>query len=183
MKALPITIAFVLAAALWFAATGCERPSNPPPPPKPTTAVVASSGLPASLWLTSAPADAKPVVEVKTSAALGQDVVLSGRIGGGKDPFVVGRAMFMLADPTLPSCIERHGPGCPTPWDYCCEPKETVLASTATVQVVDSDGKPLKVGLENEHGLKPLAAVVIAGKVSSVGDSVVINATGIYVKP
>jgi hypothetical protein len=90
--------------------------------------------------------------------------------------------MFMLADPNLPSCNERHDPGCATPWDYCCEAKETVLESTATVQIVGPDGKPLKLGVEGEHGLKPLTEVVVAGKVLSAGENVVINAVGIYVK-
>ena len=189
MPTLMNRLMFVFGVASLLAATGCERstPSTasvPPSAPAPTakTQPAGDAGLPAGVWLTAAPADAKPVAETKKSAAVGQEVVLFGRIGGGKVPFVEGRAMFMLADRSIPSCVEKHGPGCATPWDYCCEPKETVLAGTATVQLVGADGRPLKVGLEGVRGLKPLAEVVVTGKVSSAGENVVIDATGIYIK-
>jgi hypothetical protein len=189
MKATVIRIASALGVATLLVAAGCEHSATSDTPAQPSKAApanataAANGGFPAALWLTAEPADAKPVAEVKKTAAAGQDVIVFGRIGGGKDPFVTGRAMFMLADRSVQSCVEKHGPGCTTPWDYCCEPKELVLASTTTVQIVGPDGKPLKVGLASEHGLKPLTEVVIAGKVSSAGENVVIDATGIYVKP
>jgi hypothetical protein len=189
MKVLVSNVPFVLVAALLLAAAGCEPSSTPDSAAKPAGAAAAitpaagDGGLPASLWLTTEPTGAKPVAEVKKTATAGQNVVVFGRIGGGKEPFVTGRAMFMLADRSMPSCVEKHGPGCATPWDYCCEPKETVLASTTTVQIVGPDGKPLKQGLSGEHGLKPLTDVVIAGEVSSAGENVVIDATGIFIKP
>jgi hypothetical protein len=189
MKVILTSVSIVLGTVA-LALSGCgqapasQSPAKPTPSSAPASSpAAAEKALPATLWLTAAPADAKPVAEVKKSAKAGQDVVIFGRIGGGREPFVMGRALFMLADRSLPSCVEKHGPGCATPWDFCCEPKETVLASTTTIQVVGPDGKPAKLGLDGVHGLKPLAEVVIAGKVSSAGDSVVIDATGIYVKP
>jgi hypothetical protein len=189
MKAIVSRIACVLGVAVLLAATGCERSATSDAPAQPSKATTANAAaatdgaLPAAVWLATEPADAKPVAEVKKTATAGQNVVVFGRIGGGKEPFVTGRAMFMLADRSMPSCVEKHGPGCATPWDYCCEPKETVLASTTTVQIVGPDGKPLKQGLSGEHGLKPLTDVVIAGEVSSAGENVVIDATGIFIKP
>lgn len=177
-------ISFASLTTLLLVTAGCERSAAPQPAAKPAGSPVAAAenALPAGLWLKAAPADARPVAEVKKSAQAGQDVVVFGRIGGRKDPFVAGRAMFMLADAGIPSCREKHEDGCPTPWDFCCEPKETILAGTTTVQVVDADGKPLKCSLGPEQGLKPLANVVVAGRIASAGDNVVIDATGIYVE-
>ncbi len=182
-----VTGAMIVAVTTVVLLTGCEKAAEDKTPAKPgatatNTAAPSAAGIPDSVWLAAAPDGAKAVTDVKKDAATGQDVVVFGRIGGGKVPFVEGRAMFMLADRGLVSCTEKHGPGCTTPWDYCCEPKEQVLAGTTTIQLVGADGKPLKASLEGVHGLKPLSEVVIAGKVASAGDNVVINATGIYVK-
>lgn len=179
----------IFGATLVLAVVGCEKSATSGSSAKSPTAANASAppataeGLPSAVWLTAEPAGAKPVAEVRTAAEAGQEVVVIGRIAGQTEPFVAGRAIFMLADRSIPSCTEKHGPGCRTPWDFCCEAKETVRAGTATVQIVGPDGKPLKIGLENQRGLKPLADVVIAGKVSTAGDALVIDATGIYVKP
>ena len=58
-----------------------------------------------------------------------------GCIGGSKDPFVQGRAVFTIVDPTIINCKamgdEEH---CPTPWDYCCEPRENLKKNIATIE-------------------------------------------------
>lgn len=178
----------ILGLGVLLAASGCKDSTTSPRPDKPLANTAAATegtavdGIPANLWLAAEPAGAKPVAEVKKSATAGQEVVLFGRIGGRKDPFVSGRAMFMLSDRSIPSCAEKHSDGCPTPWDYCCEPKETVLAGTLTVEIVGSDGKPLKTGLSGVHGLEPLADVFVRGKVVGAGNDLVIDATGVYVK-
>ncbi len=142
-----------------------------------------SDQLPAGLFLAEAPSGAKDIGAVKRAPDAASEVVVRGRIGGRVDPFVKGRAMFMLADRSVPTCAEKHGHGCPTPWDYCCEPKERVLANTATIQVVGSDGRPLKADLRGRNGLEPTAHVVVAGRVSKRDDGVlVVDAGGIYVK-
>lgn len=141
--------------------------------------------LPAQLFVPTPPADAKPVAEVKKHAAVGDAVVLVGRIGGQLEPFVENRAMFLLADRSLPMCSDRGDDHCPTPWDACCEPREDITAKTTTIQVVDGQGKPIKRGLNNANGLKPLAEVVVKGTVALKPDekTMVVNATAIYVKP
>ena len=166
---------------------GCDQSAQSPPPAKPAASAASppaapDSALPPGLWLSAEPADAKPVGEIKKNAAAGQDVVLFGRIGGSRDPFVSGRAMFTLVDRSVPSCTDRHGDGCPTPWDYCCEPRENLLANTVTIQVLGADGKPARVALADSYNLKPLAEVTVTGKVSSAGANVVIDAHGIFVK-
>jgi len=115
-------------------------------------------------------ADARPLKEVKASAAVGDRVVFEARIGGRVDPFVDGRAMMIVADASIESCDELHGDTCPTPWDYCCEPRDSLMAGTATVQIVGADGRPLALGLEGRHGLEPLATVIVEGVVTTLED-------------
>jgi len=163
---------------------GCERSATDAGGPSSQANASAKAQLPADLFLDQAPPNARGVGEVKADASASGEVVLHGRIGGRRNPFVAGRAMFMLADLEMPTCDERPADKCPTPWDYCCEPKDKLLASTATVQVVGADGRPLGIGLDGRNGLKPKARVVVSGRVSKRdGDSVlVIDATGIFVE-
>lgn len=174
---------FTLAALLF--ALGCERkPAEPTGKPEaaPTPAPAAQSALPDGLFVTEEPAGAKEVGEVKADVAATGEVVLRGRIGGRVETFVKERAIFMLADSRLPTCRDKHGDGCPTPWDYCCEPKEELLAKTASIQVAGPDGQPLKLGLQGRHGLEPMAEIVISGKIASRDGTLLINAEKIFVK-
>ena len=119
------------------------------------------------------------VKEAKERTKQGDTVVLSGRIGGRAVPFVKGRAVFLLADETLPPCTD----GCATPWDFCCTPPKVIMEGLATVQVVGPDGRSLKTELRNVNGLQPMAAVVVEGKVAKRDTNVfVVNADRIYVK-
>jgi len=172
----------------WFA-PGCDRkPAEPPGTPAATPPSAASPGaahslLPDTLFVTVEPTAAREVGEVKADAAAEGAVVLRGRIGGRVEPFVKDRAIFMLADYRMPTCRDKHGDGCPTPWDYCCEPKDELLAKTATIQIVGPDGQPLKLGLQGQHGLEPMAEIVVSGRVASRdGGTLLINAERIFVK-
>jgi len=57
-------------------------------------------------------------------------------------------------------------------------------ASLATVQIVGSDGKPMKVSAEGAGGLKPLSKVTVVGVVREVAKdgAFIIDAQGIYVE-
>ena len=140
--------------------------------------------LPNGFFLTASPAGAQPLSEVKKSANAGDDVVFRCRIGGRKAPFVDGRAIMIVIDPALPSCADNKGDTCPVPWDYCCETPETLVANTATVQLVGNDGKPLKSSLENNNGLSPLAWITVVGNVAEKDASgrFVVNAQGVFVE-
>lgn len=142
-----------------------------------------SDDLPAGLFLTSEPAGVQDITPVKLDAKAGDKVVLRGRIGGSKSPFVENRAVLLLMDVNVPNCHENHNPGCPTPWDFCCAPREDKLAGSATVQVVGKDGSPLRAPLEGVKSLKPLAEVVVVGEVVRRGEAgdLVVDATGFYV--
>lgn len=142
-----------------------------------------TAALPADLFLDNAPRDARGVADVKADTDGPTNVVVHGRIGGRPKPFVDGAAVFLLADASMKTCDELHGDGCPTPWDYCCEPRESLSAKTATVQIVDADGRPLPINVKGQHGLDPSAHVTIVGTVAerSDGKTLVINARNIFV--
>jgi hypothetical protein len=136
------------------------------------------------LFVDAAPDGGRGVGEVKADAEATGDVVIVGRIGGRVEPFVSGAAMFLITDAKLLSCDQMGDDDhCKTPWDYCCEPRDSLLANTATVQVVDEDGKPLALGLKDVSGLKPLVTVTVVGSVAAreEGGTLVVNAKQIYV--
>ncbi len=147
--------------------------------------VAVSPLLPAGFFLASAPSGVKEVIAAKKAAKPGERIVVHGRVGGSKEPMAAERAIFTIMDLGLQPCGVGKMDNCPTPWDYCCDPREEITKNIATVQVVDSAGRPLKAGLQNMGKLTPLAEVVVEGQVAtgSTGDSLVVNASGIFVKP
>lgn len=141
--------------------------------------------VPASLFAETPPPSVVSLTAAKDGASAGDHVVFDARVGGRRDPFVENRAIFVVADTSLPSCAELHeDDSCRTPWDYCCEPKDSLLRNMATVQVVDDDGQPLKASLAGVHGLIGLATVVVSGTVEQVDDAgtFVVRAESIHVK-
>lgn len=170
------TFAIALAVAT-LAACSSEQPAAKASAP--TAAASTAAVIPASLFAAEAPAGAVGVATVRTSAKAGDDVVLSGFVGGRVDPFTEGRAVFLIADAaSTPPCTDH----CATAWDACCEPKEKLAASTATIQVVDEGGALLKAGLDGEGGLKAGANVVVAGAVRTADAGVfVVDAKSIHV--
>jgi hypothetical protein len=170
-----------LAAAL-TATSGCGKSE---PAAKPSEKAPVAVPLPENLFLTAAPKDAKDIKAAKVGLKAGDKIVIIGRIGGSEDPFVAGRAIFTLVDKSMKTCDEDSPmPGCKTPWDYCCDPREVITANSAVIQVVGPEGQPLKTSLNGIKGLKPQATVTVVGTVKQAeGQNVVINATGFYVKP
>ncbi len=145
---------------------------------------VATAALPAGLFLAAAPVDAMNLHEAKQSAVQGSTVVLHGRIGGAEEPFAKGRAVFTLVDTGVKSCADMGDEDhCPTPWDYCCEPRDNLRTNSATIQIVDADGRLIKSDIKGVRGLKPLADVTVVGTVAQVDASgvFIINATGMFV--
>ncbi len=147
-----------------------------------TTAELSFAALPAGFLLPTAPEGAKPLIEVKSTAKAGDEVAFECRIGGRSAPFVESRAVMVVIDPSLPSCADNPGDSCPAPWDYCCETKDTLIAATATVQIVDAAGKPILGTLKGNQGLAPLARVTVVGKVKeNETGRFVVNATGVFI--
>jgi len=136
--------------------------------------------------LKSSPENAKSIAEARTSPTPGESITIMGKVIGSKTPFVEGRAMVLLGDPEkLISCDLNPSDSCHTPWDVCCDDHDDIKNFTATIQVLDENGKLLKQGLKGVHGIKELSHLVITGTVAegSNADNLLINATGIYVQP
>jgi hypothetical protein len=174
----------LLVSALALAPVAMTAADDPKTPP-----AKAAESIPTTLFVKDEPKDAKPLKEVKASATKGEvkkgdTITIEGRIAGRKEPFVKGRAMFLLADRGLPACNEKPDDACKTPWDLCCETPESLKANTATIQIVGTDGKVLKTPAENVGGLKALAKLVVVGTVADVSKegTFLITATSVYVE-
>lgn len=175
----------ILVSAAIAVLAGCDsgssanKPASPAPPASPKVA------LPPTLFAATAPADAKAVGASKPTAKKGEQVVLTGRIGGSSEPFVAERAIFTLVDLSLASCAAMGDKDhCATPWDYCCEAPESLTKNTATIRVVDATGAPLKLNLNGAGDLKPLAEITVAGTIAEADGKnlLIVNAERIYVK-
>jgi len=162
---------------------GCSQDPSESTPGKVTSGQLRAAALPSGLFVNQAPPGGRSVADLKADTSASGQVVIHGRIGGRREPFVDGVAVFLLADTGMKSCAELHGDACKTPWDYCCEPRESLAANTATIQVVDADGKPLRVDLKGQPGISPLAELTIAGEIAQRdGGTLVINARKIHAK-
>lgn len=169
----------ILMTAIVFLAS-CKEKSAPT-----TTAPVReSSAALAAVLAASLKGDPKAIATVRTSAKAGDEITLSGRIMGNAKPFVDGRAVFILGDPdVLTACNETPGDNCKTPWDACCDSPEDKQRGTATIQIVDADGRVLKESVEGVGGLANLASVTVTGTVAdgSSPDLLIINAQAIQI--
>ncbi|MCK6480603.1 MAG: hypothetical protein L6R43_10770 [Planctomycetes bacterium] len=183
------TLACLLAAvALLSSACGDTAPVSAPAAGGAAAggaAPAAADALPAALFLAAKPEGAVPVGDLKKSAKEGETVVIRGRVGGSKSPFVAGRAVMTLADPKLVPCSEMSmEDSCALPWDYCCEDRGVLTAHTATVEVDGADGRPLRADLKGAGGIAELKTVTVVGTVGPRPDPavLVVRATGIFVE-
>lgn len=172
----------VCAVVAMLVLTGCEDDAANVQTP---AAEGAATPLPAESLLSESPGEATPITQLKQSAKEGDTVVIRAKVGGDVKPFVPGRAVMMVVDATLPqSCGVRADDPCTTPWDYCCTMPDELRPHMATVQLVDAEGRPLKVDLGNSPSVKPLDTIVVRGKVGPRPDdaTLVVNADAIYVE-
>jgi hypothetical protein len=174
---------FILAAALVL--SGCSEDASETASTGATTesaepGMAPEPALPEGFFLAQAPGNALPLSQARAKARTGDEIAFSGYIGGRAEPFTEGRAIFLVADSKeAPACTD----GCPAPWDACCVPGEKVAANSATVQVVDAEGKTLRMNLNGQQGLAPGAEVVVVGKVREANDAVlIVDATGLSVR-
>ena len=140
--------------------------------------------IPSGLFVSTNIDGAVSVTEARKLKA-GDKVKVKGKIMGTSSPFIEGRALFVIGDPEkLTSCDLRPGDDCPAPWDVCCDDEKMIKAGVLSVQIVNSDGRVLKTGLEGKSGMKKLALVEIEGTVASNSnaDAMTINADKIFVK-
>lgn len=125
--------------------------------------------LPAGLVVKGTAQNAVGVAQCKTSAKVGDTVVVVGRIGGAKVPFNASRSVFTIVDPSLKACSDIPGDDCKTPWDYCCD-RDKLPQNMATIEIVDAQGKVLPINVRGADGLEPLVRVAVTGKVTECND-------------
>lgn len=125
--------ALTLVALIAGSLAGCGEPA-------PTSTSTKAPGTPPAWLLATEPAGALSVADAKADATEGETIVVRGRIGGRKAPISADSPVFVIVDLSLPHCGEDPDDKCPTPWDYCCEPKSDLAARSATVQIVDAEG-------------------------------------------
>jgi hypothetical protein len=173
----------VLTVAVVLVVIGCDAREE-----QLTPATATASGgapLPAGLVVTEAPAGALDVTVAKQAAKDGDAIVIRGKIGGGEQPIAKNRAIMTVLDASVTTCDTMPADSCKTPWDACCEPAEKIAANSATVQVVDANGRPLAASLESIAGLKPLSKVTVSGvaKRAAGSDALIVEAKQIHVEP
>ena len=171
-----IFIASLVGSSVLLSSCGKNKPSN--------AAVAPTSPALEAVFSTTPSQQAEAIHQARLTAKPGDSLTLKGRIMGNLKPFVEGRAAFILGDPDkITPCNKNPDDGCPTPWDACCDTPEVIKVGTATIQVVDAQGKVLKEPLENVHGLKPLSSVVVSGIVApgSNPELLVLNAQSIQI--
>ena len=175
VKRWPALLSAVVIGALTAGCTGGDKGSGQAGEPK------GPSAAGAKYVLASEPAGAKPVKAVRSDAKDGDPVVIVGHIGGDKKPWVEGRASFWIVDPSIKPCPPDEG--CPTPWDCCCEPKETLRQAMATIKFVDEQGQTVAVDARELLGLKESQTVVVQGKAKrDEQGNLTVLAEGLYVR-
>lgn len=170
---------FSLAMGLSVAMLGCGESGTQSPDGDRSNATGSADN---DLFLTEAPEGAKSVAELKATAKEGDEVVMHVIVGGNMNPMVEGRMAMNVIDADLENPCMGEDDHCQTPWDYCCTPGEDKTANMAMVQVVDADGRTVSAGWGEKVG--PLAVLTVKGVVGprASAESLVVNATGIYVE-
>jgi hypothetical protein len=166
-------LSLVLALAIVI---GCGTSSGP-------TATAPASPPDPRYALAEEPAEAKSVIEVRKAAKDGDEVTITGRIGGDRDPWIKGRATFVIVDASLKACSELEGDTCPTPWDFCCDDIGHLNDSKATIKIVNEAGETVPTDARELLRVKELQTVTIRGqaKRDDAGNLTVL-AKGVFVK-
>lgn len=155
----------VLAAALF--APACNDQSASAPYLAGALPGLASASPLDAYYVAEAPAGVRQISEVLAEVVPGKEVVLAGEIMGRLRPFVEGRAMVTLGDPTkITPCNRIPGDSCPTPWDNCCTDPDLLKKSIATIQFVDSEGKVIKCGIKGYRKIKELSYLTVKGTIA-----------------
>ncbi len=172
--------ALVGVAALALQACGDEATQD-----SATTSDSSSTGSPLeAVFVEEAPEGAVSVIDARSKAVPGTELVINGRIAGAMSPFSENFATFVLADDSLMTCEKNAEDKCKTPWDACCVPQEKIAASRLTVQVLGEDGRPVSQSMKGVRDLTELDGLVVTGTVAegSNEDNLIVNATKIYAK-
>ncbi len=173
----PWFLGVLLAGGLiWI--VGCSGGSKPD-----SNSISAPPAASAKFLLTAEPVGAKNVVETRELAKDKDEVVLVGRIGGERDPWVEGMAAFKITDIARPPCSDRPGDTCKFPWDYCYEDQDLMRKSVALLQIVDDHGKVIAEDAKTSLGFKELQTIVIQGIAERDKDNnLTVNAKKVFIR-
>ncbi len=169
------TTCLLIASIAFLSSCDKKTAGTSAPPHEPSAALAAVLGA-------SPTGEPQSIATARTTVKPGDEITLSGKIMGTANPFVDGRAVFILGDPNvLTACNETPGDNCETPWDACCDSPEDKKRGIATIQVLDAGGRILKETIEGTAGIEKLAAVTVTGKVAegSSPDLLIVNAEAI----
>jgi hypothetical protein len=122
------------------------------------------------------------VIEARESAQNEDAVVVVGRIGGAVNPWIEGRAAFMLLDASV-QLVDDGTECCDNEicLDDCCAVDRA--ASTMLVKVVDDAGRVLTADARQLLGVAVDDVVVVRGKTSKDDNgNVAILADGVHVR-
>ena len=175
-----IRVVFALCVAAGLTLAGCSGDVSPPADTRSNATLSADEA--AQYLLAEAPGEAVEVMAARESAGDGDEVIVVGRIGGSKSPWIDGRAAFPIVDRSVKACNEISGDRCPTPWDYCCQ-LDLLARGTALVKLVDADGRALAFDARAIPGVTELAAVVVKGTAHrDEAGNLTITANRIYIQ-
>jgi hypothetical protein len=151
---------------------GCDKPSEV----SATSTLQCSTVGTSNFLLSTEPSGAKGVIDLRMESKDKDDVVMIGRIGGADQPWVEGRAAFVVIDPSVGLCEEAGNGVC-----ACCQDK--VGDATALVKVVDNNGQLLKGDARDLFNVKGNELVVVSGvaKRDDAGNLTIL-ANGVYVR-
>jgi hypothetical protein len=152
----------VASSILAAASAGCSSDSSVGVDSTPVTNV---SFERSKYLLADEPDGAIGVIEARESGADGQPIVIVGRIGGAPNPWIDGRAAFVLLDAS--KTVVADGAECcegEICMDDCCAADRA--ACTTLVKVVDDGGKVLAVDARQLLDVASDELVVVRGKVS-----------------
>jgi len=170
----------VLCLSLIGIVTGCGQEQSAPVETAGSETVQAVDG--AQFLLTVEPDGAGDVISVRKDAKDAEEIVIVGRIGGSRNPWIKGRAAFSIVDPSLRACSDIPGDKCKFPWDYCCE-TDKLPAAMVLVKFVDEQGNVVKADARELLELKELQTVVIRGKAQRDEEgNLTVLASGLFVK-
>ncbi|HRP62305.1 MAG TPA: hypothetical protein PK400_03335 [Phycisphaerales bacterium] len=142
---------------------------------------VPEGNIPFEFILDEAPADVLNVIDAKKTSRQGDSIAIRGRVGGSARPFVDGRAVFTIVGHGPHACSDHDDDHCKTPWDYCCTSRDELRAHSATIQVVDENGTPIRTDIKGRRGIKELSDITIVGTVVSTdGGALIVKTSGIY---
>jgi hypothetical protein len=157
-----LSLLFAAASVVGIALTGCGGSSSANVDTQPIQQV----SLDGSKYiLAEEPDEAVGVIAALQSAKDGEPIAVVGRIGGGANPWIDGRAAFTLIDASKSIVAEGTDSG----EDELCTGDCCALeraACTTLVKVVDEGGRVLAVDARKLLGVAANDMVVVRGKVS-----------------